>query len=195
MGFFRFGSMYDFLPVSKDESKHKWPRFAFPEWPGGLMTTLSTFPRPPSVSESSESENKNLRESNTLKNYKFLDLWIFENTVNIFNAIPATYTKASTVINEAFLGLAMIRNFTENFKHKKIDCFFFTILLFFSFLRSCSLVSLVDHSQQLITLQQGINFYAEQSLEHSVEITKYYHHIILLKISWNQRFHHQWILL
>ena len=63
------------------------------------------------------------------------------------------------------------------------------------FFRSCSLVSLVDPSVQLITLQQGINFYAEQSLEHSVEITKYYHHIILLKISWNQRFHHQWILL
>ena len=46
---------WSFLPVSNDESKHKWPFFAFPECPGGLITTRSTFPRPPSVSESSES--------------------------------------------------------------------------------------------------------------------------------------------
>ena len=43
------------LPVSNDESKHKCPRLAFPECPGGLITTRSTLPRPPSVSESSES--------------------------------------------------------------------------------------------------------------------------------------------
>ena len=46
------------LPVSKHESKHRCPLFALPEWPGGLITTLSTFPKPPSVSESSESETQ-----------------------------------------------------------------------------------------------------------------------------------------
>ena len=49
---------YFLIPVSNEESKHKCPRFAFPECPGGLITTLSTLPRPPSVSESSESEIK-----------------------------------------------------------------------------------------------------------------------------------------
>ena len=47
---------YLILPVSNEESKHKCPRFAFPECPGGRITTLSTLPRPPSVSESSESK-------------------------------------------------------------------------------------------------------------------------------------------
>ena len=37
-------------------SKQRWPFFALPEWPGGLMTTLSTLPSPPSLSLSSESK-------------------------------------------------------------------------------------------------------------------------------------------
>lgn len=45
------------FPVSNAASKHKWPRFAFPECPGGRMITRLTLPSPPSPSLSSESEN------------------------------------------------------------------------------------------------------------------------------------------
>ena len=69
---------YLILPVSNEESKHKCPRFAFPECPGGRITTLSTLPRPPSVSESSESKK--------LENIK-IDLKLFffsQKKLNIF---------------------------------------------------------------------------------------------------------------
>ena len=62
-----FHYFYRTSPVSNDESKHKCPRFAFPECPGGLITTRSTFPSPPSVSESSESIIKIDKGVNTIK--------------------------------------------------------------------------------------------------------------------------------
>ena len=46
------------FPDSYIASKQRWPFLALPECPGGLITTFSTLPSPPSLSLSSESKKK-----------------------------------------------------------------------------------------------------------------------------------------
>lgn len=89
------------LPVSNAASKHRWPRFALPECPGGRMMTRLTLPRPPSPSLSSESVNE-IMTRNYKDEMKTQVPKIHQRSYEFFKIIGASVGRRQTTMEEDF---------------------------------------------------------------------------------------------
>ena len=113
------------FPDSNIASKQRCPFLALPECPGGLITTFSTLPSPPSLSLSSESKQTYFSSHVTRELSSFVAFsklcWVATQKINdgiklkrIQKARPATYTMAVQLIA---LVSAIFSDFREGKSH------------------------------------------------------------------------------